>query len=89
MRSPKKQGSGPGLHGALVFDEDLRKYKILTKGAVAFIFGPLQVKGIDYDISGKLRKRSSMGFYVNFPDGNDYLFDIAIEMRNKRLALRT
>ena len=64
------------FYGSLVFDEDLRKYKILTNGIVAFTFGPLQIKGLDYDISGKLRKRSSMGIYVNFPDGNEYLFDI-------------
>ena len=72
----KNRAPDQAFYGSLVFDEDLHKYKILTNGAVAFVFGPLQVKGIDYEISGKLRKRSSMGLYVNFPDGNEYLFDI-------------
>jgi DNA-directed RNA polymerase subunit RPC12/RpoP len=61
--------------GSLVFDDDLRKYKIFADGAIAYAFGPLQIKNTDYDISGTIRKRSSMGIYVNFPDGNEYLFD--------------
>lgn len=65
------------FNGSLVFDDDLRKYKILANGAIAFAFGPLQIKNTDYEIGGRIRKRSSMGIYVNFPDGNEYLFDIA------------
>jgi len=60
----------------LVFDEDLRRYKVLGGGEVAFTFGPLQVKDVDYDVSGKVKKRMSMGIYVNYPNGDEYLFDI-------------
>jgi len=64
------------FNGLLVFDEDLRKYKILANGVIAFAFGPLQIKKTDYDVGGKFRKKQTMGIYVTFPDGNEYLFDI-------------
>ena len=43
---------------------------------MAFAFGPLQIKDIDYERSGAIKKRTSMGIYVNFPNGDEYLFDV-------------
>src|SRR5690348_5679355 len=42
--------------GSLVFDNDLQKYKVLGGGTVAYTFGSLQVKGIDYQESGTVKK---------------------------------
>jgi hypothetical protein len=53
--------------GELVFDYDLCRYKLFGDGEIAYSFNPLQVKDIDYDESGKVKKRTSMGLYVNYP----------------------
>jgi DNA-directed RNA polymerase subunit RPC12/RpoP len=62
--------------GELVFDYDLCRYKLFGDGEIAYSFNPLQVKDIDYDESGKVKRRTSMGLYVNYPNGDEYLFDL-------------